>query len=233
MAPPRRPSVLGIAALILAACVSPTASSETPSAAGTSLIASASPSVAAALQPPASTAPSPIPTGTGTPIVAPGPTSTHPTACGAPLTVEVLGGFSSTWPIARLPDCFGNADLDVTGYLAPSWGIGGLSNGIQPAWLGDWAGLDVVLWLKPRPQAGCSTDTDCQWLFLHAHDATALALAPDRWVTVTGHFDDPVATTCRATGTGPDAVPSDAEAAVQCREHFVVTGIRTIAPPVP
>ena len=121
----------------------------------------------------------------------------------------------------------------VTGYLSPSWGVGGLSNGVDPAWLGDWGGLETVLWIKPRPAAGCITDTDCIWLYLHAPHPASLALSPDRWVTLTGHFDDPVAATCRATGTGSDAVPSDALAILTCREHFVVTRIKTVAPPAP
>lgn len=121
----------------------------------------------------------------------------------------------------------------MTGYLAPPWGIGGLNNGVVPAWLGEWAGLVAVLWLKPRPADGCVAADDCVWVFLHASSAAALPLTPDRWVALTGHFDDPLAVTCRATGQGPDAVTSDAQAIVTCREHFVVTDMRTVAPPAP
>ena len=121
----------------------------------------------------------------------------------------------------------------MTGYLAPPWGIGGLSNGVTPSWLGEWAGLESVLWVKPHPAEGCPTDQDCVWSYLFAPDSAAIQLTPDRWVTVTGHFDDPRSLTCRATGTGYDAVPTDAEAIVTCREHFVVTEMRTAVAPTP
>ncbi len=173
------------------------------------------------------------PVASGSPNPTKTPSLTTATACAAPVTVAVLGGGSPAWPIDHLADCFGHRDLALTGYLAPPWGIGGLTNGIAPAWLGEWEGLPAVLWLKPHPADGCFAADDCLWIFLHAPDAAALQLTPDRWVALTGHLDDPAASTCRATGHGPDAATSDAQAVVQCREHFVVTEILTVAAPMP
>ena len=150
--------------------------------------------------------------------------------CSSPVTVSALQ-MDSAWPLDKLLACFGSGDHQVIGYLAPASGIGGLGNGVVPSWLGEWAGLDDVLWLKPHPADGCVAATDCVWTFLFASHPSALPLAPDRWVTVTGHFDDPAARTCRATGSGPDAVTSDVQAVITCRRHFVVTEIRTAPPP--
>ena len=119
----------------------------------------------------------------------------------------------------------------VTGYLAPAWGIGGLANGVIPSWLGEWGGLKVVLWQKPRPADGCVSDNDCVWMFLYASNPATVPLVPERWVQVTGHFDDPLASTCRAAGTASVAVTTDAQAVATCRGHFVVTEIRTVEAP--
>ena len=149
------------------------------------------------------------------------------------MTVTVLGGWTEEWPSSQLADCFGSADLELTGYLAPLGGLGGVSSGVQPTWLGEWSGLESVLALKSHPLEGCDPAQGCTWLFLYAPDASVLPLSPDRWVNVTGHFDDPVAQTCRATMNEPGFPSTDAEAIATCRSHFVVTAIRTIPPPLP
>lgn len=173
----------------------------------------------------------PGPTATPSPTVGPGPTITG--ECPPPPAVEVLGGWTPAWPPRLLAACFGNREIEVTGYLAPAWGIGGLGNGVVPSWLGEWSGLPSVLWLRPHPADGCPAPEDCMWMFLFAPAPASLPMTSDRWVTLTGHFNDPVALTCRATGSGPDAVKTNAEAVDLCREHFVVTQIRTVAAPSP
>jgi hypothetical protein len=215
-------AALAAATVLVTGCVGATAPRLSPSPVPTSSPAVASSAPVASTAPPPTTAP--IPT-------AARPSS--PTACPLPVTVDVLGGWSAAWPIDRVVDCFGARNLQVTGYLAPAWGIGGLPNGIVPGWLGEWEGLPAVLWLKPHPVGGCFAADDCMWLFLYAPSTAGLSLSPDRWVALTGHFDDPLAATCRATGSGAGAVTSDAQAIVECRKHFVVTGIRTVAPPAP
>lgn len=158
--------------------------------------------------------------------------SIGPSACPAPSTVDVLGGWSPQWPAADLVTCVGSRELTVIGYLAPPWGVGGTSNGLAPAWLGEWAGLPSVLWLRPRNSAGCLAATDCVWMFLYAPDAATLPLTPDRWVRVSGHFNDPAATSCRWAGPDGDPV-TDASAAAVCRQHFVVTSIADVPTPSP
>jgi hypothetical protein len=154
-------------------------------------------------------------------------------ACTPPTTVAELADYPRTPGNDRLIACFGDADIVVTGYLAPPEGIGGLANGITPAWLGEWSGLPVVLHGTSIPADTCGNADVCRWMFLFAPHPGLLPLTPARWVSVTGHFDDPVAATCRATPgyEGPDGATSDAEAIATCRGHFVVTEIRTVAAP--
>lgn len=166
-----------------------------------------------------------IATSTAGPPSASNPTpSAGPTSCPPPATVDVLGGWSPDWPLADVVRCVGSRPLTVVGYFAPPWGIGGTGNGLAPVWLADWAGLPSVLWLRPRPTTGCISATDCIWMFVFAPEPGALPLAPDRWVTVTGHFDDPAAPTCHWVGPEGSKITAS-QAATTCREHFVVTAV--------
>ena len=54
----------------------------------------------------------------------------------------------------------------------------------------------------------------------HLVDGISPAVALDRWVEVTGHFDDRSSATC-----------GDAEAVTRCRELFVITAVREVGPP--
>ncbi len=149
--------------------------------------------------------------------------------CGFPTTILALTGHDPAWPVTStlILDCLGRSEIRVTGWLAAPWGIGWGSPGVEPAWLGDMLAIWRVLWLKPMVGEGCYEDTDCLWMHLTSPNASSLSLTPDRWVTITGHFDDPAAASCYWTGsTGVYSVPlTKAEAVALCRSHFVVTAI--------
>ena len=160
--------------------------------------------------------------------------SVEPTSCLVPATINLLGGWSPEWPPANLVACVGSREITVVGYLAPGWGIGGIPNRLAPAWLGEWSGLPSVLWLGPHPAAGCFAADDCVWMFIFAPDAATLPLTPDRWVMVTGHFDDPAATSCHWVGPAAVSDPLTAAKAVAvCRQHFVVAAIADAPAPSP
>ena len=180
---------------------------------------------------PASASPTALPSPTAAPTAAPSDSPTLAPGCVVPTTVAELAGGPGSPLIDHLLTCFGDREFVVTGYLAPPWGIGGIGNGVVPSWLGEWGGLDVVLWQHPRPAAGCVSDSDCLWMFIHASDPATVPLTPERWVTLTGHFDDALSATCRAEGHGSDAVTTDALAIATCRGHFVVTEVRTVPAP--
>lgn len=141
-------------------------------------------------------------------------------SCGSATTVDRL------W--ASDPACFGSGDVRVTGWLAPAWGIGDTSRGIDPAWLEPLVD-EPVLWQKPR-NCDSPVKADCEWLFLHVRPGSGVTLAaPERWVELTGHFSDPVAETCRWNGAGTEMTPS---AVIElCRKQFVVTVVRDVPAP--
>jgi hypothetical protein len=124
--------------------------------------------------------------------------------------------------------CFGGDDLEVTGWLAEPWGIGGTSSGVKPAWLaelGSWA-----LWARPRNPDGCVEATDCMFMLIHVMPGSQLRLEPERWVRVTGHFDDPASQSCVGSGPfwDPRSVP---DPVAYCQGGFVVTAIHDGAKP--
>ena len=125
--------------------------------------------------------------------------------------------------------CFGGRDLGVTGWLAEPWGIGGYSTGVEPAWLGEVM-TDVVLWTQPRGTDACQSDSACDFAFLHfPPDSDPWTLPLDRWVRLTGHFEDPLAATCGWNGTNDPKTPE--QAVELCREAFVVTSIEDAPDP--
>jgi hypothetical protein len=132
-----------------------------------------------------------------------------------PMTVDQL--------LAADRSCFGAESIGVTGWLAEPWGVGGYASGIVPSWLGE--GLTGnALWLKPRGADGCVADDDCQFAFLHVQPGVGPSLAPlERWVRVTGHYDDPLSTTCYWNRVNDPKTPEQSVAA--CREAFVVTTV--------
>lgn len=238
----RRPTLL-VAAVLVAACYGAPAGSITPSGMATEVaIATSTPTVSQSAVPlltPSSTAATiPTPTGAPTkpPSLSPSPRKTA-AQCGFPTTVSALTGHDPAWPLtsAAIVDCLGRSEIRMSGWLAAPWGIGWGSPGIEPPWLGDMLAIGRVLWLKPMVTDGCYVDTDCLWMYLTSPNASTLPLTPDRWVTITGHFDDPVAATCYWTGLqGVYSVPlTKAEAVAVCRSHFVVTTIVDAAPPGP
>ena len=231
-----------VAAVLVAACYGAPAGSAPPasiaagshSASGTpTLTPLVPPSAAATLIPIAASSPRET-------AAAPSPQPTIGTArCGFPTTVLVLTGRDPAWPetSTSILDCLGRSEIGVTGWLADPWGIGWGSPRVEPAWLGDMLAIWRVLWLKPMPTdptgspLGCVEDTDCLWLHLTSPNASALPLSPDRWVTITGHFDDPAAATCHWIGPeqGYSTPLTKAEAVALCRSHFVVTAIEDAA----
>jgi hypothetical protein len=112
-------------------------------------------------------------------------------------------------------------------------GCGGISaTTIAPRWLDDVLGNVVILTSGP-------------------HDATMVAYVPPvlgrcgvddlatcpfhgyygRWVTVSGHFDGPVARTCRIAEQPPGAGATTSDAIAECRTKFIILSIGPGAPP--
>jgi hypothetical protein len=165
------------------------------------------------------------------------PLPSRAAACGFPTTVLALTGHDPAWPgtsMSTILECLGHSEIRVTGWLAEACCLGWGSPGVEPAWLGDMLAIGRVLWLKPMVGEGCYADTSCVWMTLTSPNASELPLSPERWVTITGHFDDPAAATCYWTGLqGGYSVPlTKGEAVASCRSHFVVTAIEDATSPI-
>ena len=201
-------------AILLAACAGTPAGPESSvSPLGTpgpppSPTALSSPTALPSRTPNPTSAPSPSPSQTPNPIYS---APVRPTPAPSPIRITFEDLWSGGWRR------YGPTTLQVDGWLAIPWGVGGTNTGITPAWLGEWL-TDEALWETPGTiPRDCSEDA-CRFVFLHPAPGTSLGRL-DRWVRATGHFDDPRAATCRPTLVGMTV----AEAVRTCRDRFVVT----------
>ena len=111
--------------------------------------------------------------------------------------------------------------------MVPGEGYGGTCGAFTPAWIRECVLPDYLLAAGPP---GAQADT----VTLHAMRspvATGDLKGVGRWVHLQGHYDDPAAPSCRATGTGMigfEPHPPSAEIVSACRLVFVVTDIRTV-----
>ena len=131
--------------------------------------------------------------------------------------------------MATAASCYGQTSLTIEGFSLDCGGCGGVDTyDRSPAWLATFipqyfvgllpgtAGLD--------PTMGFPVFVD---------PATGIAFPePGARVRVTGHFNDPVALTCRMTpkpGSGAAALDPNSVITV-CKESFVVTAVSLIVP---
>ncbi len=158
----------------------------------------------------------------GTPVAPP----TGPCPATTPTTVDGLLAMSAPlWPA-----CFGATTLSVRGYVADCGGCGGTTDQVAtPSWLIDPLGF-APFWLSPSVVPAASGGGPFPVRIDASH---ALTFPPvNTHVEVTGHFDDPAATTCRVSPTAGvfGAVVPPTLSIARCRQAFVATAIRTIAP---
>ena len=118
----------------------------------------------------------------------------------SPMTAESLGALQ---PLEAL-HCFGNSEIVVTGTVDPPCCA---SDG--PAYSPEWLGPQVAVLIS----AGTGNDIP----FRVHPDAALEAPTPGDVVRVTGHYEDPAATTCRAAPLNPALV------VLGCRSTFVWT----------
>lgn len=122
-------------------------------------------------------------------------------------------------------DCYGARTLRFVAFVRDPGAVGWTYPfGLRPAWFRA-ATFFVARKADMEPGTG---------------PITALAVPPDlgdlqakhvgHWVRITGHYDDPAARTCVATGE-PGVAPTTAEAVVICRSTFVVESVTRTSPP--
>jgi hypothetical protein len=131
--------------------------------------------------------------------------------------------------------CYGNADLTLEAHATTFQGVMDCPGALEPVWLG-CGGQQVELY--PLDQTGelpefllvARSRNNGQALFgvIHPEYDIDLHRGLDAPITVTGHFDDPAAATCRYTDWPGGDQPDPAETIEGCRSRFVITSLELL-----
>jgi hypothetical protein len=117
-------------------------------------------------------------------------------------------------------ECFGDTPISFRGWLSEGGGCGGFFPGTwEPSWLAaPYAMLPIVLTPFEAEYGGCGSAAP--------HPTLTELPQPQRWVIITGHYNDPAAETCRWT---PDPLYKFAVVreglVLGCRQRFVATAV--------
>src|SRR5262245_56906267 len=136
------------------------------------------------------------------PAVASTSRAASPAPANCPSTIDVETYFDIR---DRVLACFGDDDVTFTAFRADPEGLGGLSAyAVEPKWLDTWTVLGGQYYLL-------ADDTQVAPGFYGGPYMT-VAVPPNleatfkkldgKWVSVTGHFDDPAAQSCRVITFG-------------------------------
>lgn len=164
------------------------------------------------------------PGSTPTPTAAPSPTSAGIT-CPSPLPTDVEA-------ILRLdsPSCFGTNELSIEGWLDED-SIGVDQNDLSPPW--------TIASSSLYPSSPLVSEFMFDFMLSDRRYGMRVVAPPEsgidlmgtgRWVSLRGHFNDPVASAC--TFVDPE-LANDPYTSVDCNRLFVVTGLNELPPPSP
>lgn len=222
----RHAAIIGtLLALVAAGCSgSPTTPPNASHAASPASTTTASTGSSAPKTP--SATPAPTPADTPVPSVN---TGTCPTL---PVDLATVRDFAKA---GRALACFATQELTFRGYVPTTDSLGGVpASKMTPGWIADpWTGVilqpaplaqvDQSTWFVVRvsPALGKCSVTDIQ--AAHCPFGTYL----DKYVTVTGHFNDGAAPSCKSAALPgqTDPGPSKSKMVARCRREFVVTAI--------
>jgi hypothetical protein len=129
--------------------------------------------------------------------------------------------------------CYGGRLLTFRAYVVLCDGCGGISaTTIAPLWLDSVLGNTVILSTGPddasiqayvAPALGRCGVGDLATCPFHGYYR--------RWVTVSGHFDGPVAQTCRIADQPPGGGATTSDAIAECRTKLIILSVGPGAPP--
>lgn len=173
----------------------------------------------------------------GLPLTAdpPGPLARDPLPTGCPSRRTWSGTpLAVLDAVLRLTDaqrvrCLGTTTIRVAGFLAEPDGLGGFCAATAtPDWLTGGCGEYPSGWLEDVAAPFGRADT----LDLFDRPALPRTLKVPRWIVATGHFDDPLSSTCREVGLDGKRDEPLVESVSRCRAHFAVSSIAAYpAPP--
>jgi hypothetical protein len=124
--------------------------------------------------------------------------------------------------------CFGGRELVVSAFVNQPDGVGGTTSfSIMPTWI---VAGSLFVFASSREVAPGYGDGPFTSISVRPSLGNLQRRYARHWVTIRGHFDDPAAATCKASG--PKGVtPTRAQAIAICQTMFVVTSIRTSGAP--
>lgn len=123
---------------------------------------------------------------------------------------------------------FGGTDLVFDAYLARVGAVDG-PGGLKPEW---FAQLSMAV-LIGEPGGAYPNPGTAVWAVIHPDVAELREQAMDRVVSVTAHYDDPAAATCRYDpyqSFPGDQEPPREEVVAMCRSTLVIIGIGPTTP---
>jgi hypothetical protein len=155
----------------------------------------------------------------------------------APITINKVRRVMQTMDADAVLTCFGNRLLTFRAYVpAPStWGDPGVSADEGPVLLPRWI-TDSGVPLSSGPGAGQIPVSVPPALGRCGFRNDDLATCPfrwywGRWVTVSAHFDGPVAQTCHFSRNIPSQGYTKRAAVEACRQVLIVLSVGVIKPP--
>jgi hypothetical protein len=128
---------------------------------------------------------------------------------------------------AAIIACYGAAPITFQAFSVLCEGCGGPWEGNpEPAWL-----LDTSL--NALSLAPSQTDSGWSSSVVMAPTLEPDAAWTDAWIEVTGHLDDPAASTCHLEPTADMLSYWTGQQSLidQCRQTFVVTSVTVVTPP--
>jgi hypothetical protein len=174
----------------------------------------ATPAAVGSPSPAASTAPQ-----VATPTASAAPTASGTTGCvNPPANLASVAALDEPGRLA----CYGGSTLTFEAVVSKPIQDCGVGPRIEPAWFC----MPGVFLVDPNATAD-STGGPLAAYWNPASGLTPSSFPTDRTLTITGHFDDPAASTCHVV-PGASAQPSASPdpLVLACREEFVVTSVQ-------
>ena len=165
-----------------------------------------------------------VPPGPGDGSVAADPPGAPAASCPpAPATIGKIVNLDLESPLT----CFGGGLLTFRAFVQQPEGLGGTSTyGISPTWLDNWSGSWVLLGSSQRSASTVAYVPPALGHCAGPKGSTCpFASYAGRWVTVSAHFDGPVAQTCRYAWHAPGKGYTKHAAINECREKLIVLSV--------